>query len=50
MKIKTNLLEDDVMFVDITMKQNTNFKIIIYFFVLIMPLFLFFLFFKYLNE
>ena len=50
MNIKTNLIEEYVNFVDSTMKQNTNYKIIIFLFVVIVTLFLFFLLFKYLNE
>ena len=50
MNIKTNLIEDYVDFVDLTMKQNKYFKLIIYLFVAILFLFLFFVLFKYLNE
>ena len=49
MNIKTNLLEEDVNFVDNARKQNRYFKIIILI-VVILCLFLFFVLFIYLNE
>ena len=42
MNITTNLLEDDVNFVDITKKQNTSFEVFILSFAIIVSLFLFF--------
>ena len=50
MNIKTNLLEEYTNFVDVTKKQNKNFKIIISLIVVILCLFLIFVLFKYLNE
>ena len=53
MNIKTNLLEENVNFVDNTKKQNKYFKIVIILIVTIMFLFLFFVLLyniKYLNE
>ena len=50
MNIQTNLLEDYVNFVDTTTKRNTDFKITIIIFVVIVSLFLIFLSSEYLNE
>ena len=43
MNIKTNLLEEYVIFVDNAKKQNKYFKIILFLFVIIIFLFLFFM-------
>ena len=48
--IETNLLEEYVYFVDVTKKQNENFKLILILFVVILCLFLFSVLFNYLNE
>ena len=50
MNIKANLLEEHVIFVDNTRKQNKNFEVIIILIVTSLCLFLFFVSFKYLNE
>ena len=47
MNIKTNLLEENVNFVDNTKKQNKYFKILIILFVVNSCLFLFFVLFNY---
>ena len=49
MNSKTNLLEENVNFVDNTKKQNKYFEISIILFAIIMFLFLFFLLFQYLK-
>ena len=50
MNIKTNLFGDCLNFVDMTKKQNKNFKIYINLFVVSLCLFSFFVLVKYLNE
>ena len=51
MNIKTNLFEDCVNYFDTTMNQNTlHSEIILNLIVIIVSLFSFHLFFKYLNE
>ena len=50
MNIKTNLLEDFVIFLDATEKQNKNYKTFSVLFVVVIPLFSFYLSYKYLNE
>ena len=50
MNIKTNLLEDYILFIDTTTKQNTYFRVFKILIAFITTLFLFFLSFKYLIE
>ena len=50
MNIKTNLLEDDINFVNTTKKKNKQYKEIISLIAIIISLVLSYLFFKYLKE
>ena len=50
MNIKTRLLEEFVNFVDLTKKQNKNFKKVIILFVVLLCLSLFFALFIYLSK
>ena len=50
MNIRTNLLEENVNFVDFTQKRNKHFKLIIFLVANTIASFLFFLLFKHLKE